>query len=172
MKVAFDEIPESGLELDIKDDSWFPDREFTRLAPISATIFLKRKHDRVLLDGYIEAMVQFECDRCLAGYKWQLARNFKIDFEYVEGCDSFRQIDEHACSESEMDVVYLAEPVLNVFSVLRQQVVLCSPAKRLCSEECKGLCPKCGMNLNKESCSCSGEDSSSAFKILAKLKNT
>ena len=48
--------------------------------------------------------------------------------------------------------------------------VLMVPLKPLCQEDCRGLCPICGANLNRETCSCQAEKSDSPFAALAKLK--
>jgi uncharacterized protein len=57
---------------------------------------------------------------------------------------------------------------VNLESILREQVLLTLPLKPLCSETCKGICPRCGADLNREPCQCPAEDSASPF---AKLKN-
>ena len=67
-----------------------------------------------------------------------------------------------------MDMVYLKEPVVDLFEILNQQIFLMIPEKHLCRESCKGLCPRCGANLNVETCSCGQEINSSPFAILKK----
>ena len=68
-----------------------------------------------------------------------------------------------------MDVVYLAEPVVDVGDILYQQVVLALPQKAVCNSDCKGLCSKCGVDLNLEECQCHRDTDGSPFSVLAKL---
>ena len=169
MKVRFGEIPAEGLRLEIKDESWFPDHELQRSGPVQAIIVLKRNGtDRVLLEGGIKTTIAFACDRCLENYTMDLDNNFKIDLEYSAG--SRLEPAEHEISPSEMDMIYLQEPVIDIFEILSQQVFLMVPGKHLCLDSCKGLCPRCGANLNTETCDCRQELKSSPFAILKKDK--
>ena len=167
MKVRFGEIPAEGLRYEIKDESWFPDHELQRTGPVFAIIELKRNgEDRVLLAGEIKTTIAFDCDRCLENYTMELDSSFRIDLEYTAG----NRIDtaEHEISPSEMDMIYLQEPVIDIFEILSQQVFLMIPEKHLCRESCKGLCSRCGANLNEETCGCKQELTSSPFAILKK----
>ena len=167
MKVRFGEIPEDGLRFDIKDESWFPDHELQRTGPVHATIVLKRKGvDRVLLEGSIKTTTAFDCDRCMKNYTMGVDDSFKLDLEYVPV--NIQGPAEHEVSPTEMDMVYLKEPVIDIFEILSQQVFLMIPAKHLCLESCQGLCSGCGTNLNVETCECKQELTSSPFSVLMK----
>jgi uncharacterized protein len=168
MKVRFNEIPDDGLRLEINDESWFPDHDLQRSEPVKSRVFMKREsEDRVLLEGEIKTRVSFDCDRCLAGYQIELGSKFKLDLEYVAG--KMKETAEHECSPAEMDMMYLDEPVIDVFQILNQQIFLLVPEKHVCSEECKGLCPSCGVNLNKQSCDCQKDLKASPFDVLKNL---
>jgi len=167
MKVRFGEIPVEGLRLEIHDETWFPDRELQRTGPVRSVVVLKRNgEDRVLLEGEIQATISLTCDRCLENYDLSLDSNFALDLEYA--ASSGLETPEHECSPVEMDMIYLQEPVIDVFEILQQQIFLIIPEKHLCSESCKGLCPRCGVNLNEETCNCRTEMKSSPFAILKK----
>ena len=165
MKVRFGEIPEEGVRYEINDESWFPDRELHRTGPIRSVIVLKRNGlDRVLLAGEIQTTIEFECDRCTENFSMDLDNSFQLDLEYASS--KIVESAEHECSPSEMDVMYLQEPSIDVFEILSQQIFLIISEKHLCSESCKGLCPKCGVNLNLGTCDCKKELKSSPFAIL------
>ena len=167
MKVRFGEIPEEGLRFEINDESWFPDRDLNRIGPVRSIILMKRNGvDRVLLEGEIKTTIAFDCDRCLEEYTMDLDNNFKLDLEYT--ASSKLEPAEHEISLSEMDMLYLKEPVIDIFAILKQQVFLLIPEKHLCAESCKGLCTICGVNLNAETCDCRQELKSSPFAILKK----
>ena len=114
--------------------------------------------------------VVLECDRCLESFVYILAEEFEVVFELLAKEEEAGIASEHFCKGSELDVVYLAEPVVDVFSVLAQQVYLGLPEKKLCSDKCLGLCPECGAELECCSCDCAEGASASPFNVLAKLK--
>jgi uncharacterized protein len=92
--------------------------------------------------------------------------SFNIDLEYAPG--SKLEPAEHEISASEMDMIYLQEPVVDIFEILSQQVFLLNPEKHLCSESCRGLCSRCGTNLNQKTCDCKQVSPSSPFSVLKK----
>jgi uncharacterized protein len=67
-------------------------------------------------------------------------------------------------------VDYYTGEVVNLENILREQVLLTLPLKPLCSETCQGICPRCGADLNRETCQCSEEESDSPFAILKNIK--
>lgn len=165
MKVRFGEIPEEGLQYDISDASWFPDHELQRTGPVRCVVLLKRDGlDRVLMTGNINTSIALDCDRCADTFTMELDGSFKLDLEYTT--DKVADSGEHECSTAEMDMIYLPEPVIDVFGILAQQVFLMMPAKILCLESCRGLCPQCGTNLNRETCNCKQELRTSPFAVL------
>ena len=167
MKVRFGEIPVEGLRYEINDESWFPDHEVQRTGPVKATVVLKRNgQDRVLLEGRIQTTIGFECDRCLENYTTDIDEPFTLDLEYAPS--NKLEPAEHEISVSEMDMIYLKEPVVDIFEILSQQVFLWTPEKHLCSEACRGLCPRCGANLNQQTCNCKQDHTSSPFSVLKK----
>lgn len=170
MQVRFNEIPEEGLRFEIADNLWLPVAEVKCLQPISAKIFLDKDGQRVFLEGSLQVNAELSCDRCLADFVIPIDTSFKVDLELVDQDEKQSFSEDHACSDDEMDVVFLDEPVVDIFSILAQQFYLSLPDKRLCHKKCLGICPKCGVNLNNEHCACSKENESSPFSVLAKLK--
>uniref|UniRef100_A0A7V4LBY3 formate--tetrahydrofolate ligase n=1 Tax=Desulfobacca acetoxidans TaxID=60893 RepID=A0A7V4LBY3_9BACT len=71
---------------------------------------------------------------------------------------------------ADLDVDFYTGDVVEVEIFLREQVLLALPLKPLCAETCRGLCPRCGADLNQETCHCAAEDSASPWSALKKLK--
>ena len=169
VKISFSEIPEQGLRIELQEDTWFPDQEITRTAPVKAVVTLARKGAaRVLMEGMVETTISLECDRCLESFPMALAGDFKIDLEYLANDPG--QPAEHQCSSSEMETVFLDEPAIDLYELLSQQVFLLLPLKRLCNEECHGLCPQCGANRNTGPCRCDQKMKTTPFSVLATMK--
>lgn len=168
MKFDFFEIPAEGLSLTLENAHWFPDdlclQQFEEVA-----LFLKRYEQRVLVKGYVSVVILRECDRCLDVFDMPLQVDFEIDLELAGDSDTQSVDADHHCHDSEMDRVVLAEPVIDIYHILQQQVYLALPIKSLCSEQCKGRCMMCGENLNHNKCRCVPE-TNSPFSTLAKLK--
>ncbi len=60
---------------------------------------------------------------------------------------------------------------IDLLQAVTDNMLLNLPLVNVCSEDCKGLCPKCGVNLNKETCSCSMVNCNSPFSVLLQLQN-
>ncbi len=172
MRIPFEQIPAEGLELELTEAGWFPEQELARQGPVRATINLAREPgrlDRVRLRGLLEVDLRLICDRCLDSYPYALAADFQASLE-VGAIDDGAAVSDHLCSAEVMETVSLAEPVVDVFDLLAQQLFLSLPLKRLCREECRGLCPRCGADLNEGECGCFRSPGSSPFAVLADLK--
>jgi uncharacterized protein len=101
----------------------------------------------------------FHCDRCLEAYAAQFDENFEQIYQL--GAGEF---------ESDDDVEILPEKVteIDITKAIQDCFLLNRPMHFLCDADCKGLCPVCGINLNKESCTC---DSTPVDPRLEKLKD-
>lgn len=170
MRIRFSEIPAAGLELDLSALAWFPDQELGRRGDLRATARLGWEHGRVVMVGSLAVTVLLPCDRCLESTAVELAGTFHCRLEVLAAAALPAAGSEYCCPEDEMDIVYLAEEVVEVDELLRQQLYLLLPDKRLCHPDCRGLCPRCGVDLNHVSCDCGGEKPESPFAVLKKLK--
>ena len=168
MKIDFYEIPEEGLTLSVDDDLWFP-REIVRVGRVQASLKLKRVRQRVVVTGRLAATAIFDCDRCLGEFQLPLDTEFCVNLELpADGAGEMEEKD-HFFHDEEMDMDILESSEINITDLLQQQVYLAVPMKKLCSDECRGMCSKCGANLNSEQCRCQ-PDNSSPFSVLAGLK--
>lgn len=124
----------------------------------------------ILLTGMVRAKVTGTCDRCLDPASFEIAG--EIEEYYL-----FEEPDEApGDDEDDFEVlgperrIDLAEPVLDA-------VVMDTPFVVLCSDDCRGLCPRCGCNLNREQCDCAqkaaderAESDDNPFAALKNLK--
>ena len=85
MKIHFSEIPDSGLNLEIKEESWFPSEYDTSGKP-TAKVSLRHSAERVIFEGEITAALRLYCDRCLELFK-ELAQHK----EYIK---TYKSIDK------------------------------------------------------------------------------
>ena len=101
--------------------------------------------------GDFSTRVGLRCARCLEPVERDIAGEFDLIYR-PRGADA--GIDERSISGVETDIGYYEGEGLLLEDVLREQVLLAVPLKAVCNEECKGLCPRCGKNLNFEACNC------------------
>jgi uncharacterized protein len=99
---------------------------------------------RVLaVTGTIFGTAKGNCNRCLK----EFVKPVEVSF-----AENYRQADDHVCMEG--DDVFFQGDEIDITDLVRETLLLSEPLKMLCSEECKGLCPKCGADLNTHPCSC------------------
>jgi uncharacterized protein len=112
--------------------------------------------------------MELACGRCLESFAAPAAIDF--DLLLVPGPPTADAADEEL-SLTDLDLdYYTGEKTVDLESLLREQIILMMPLKPLCDETCKGLCPRCGANLNRETCTCQTGAVNSPFARLAKLK--
>ena len=114
--------------------------------------------------AYAQTLV---CDRCLAEVTEPVEASVEL-LVLVE--PSVEEPGEVELSEDELGVLKLAEPVLDLEPLLQEQLQLGVPMKPLCRAECKGLCPRCGSDLNDGTCECVKEEVDPRWSALAALR--
>ncbi|MDF1613623.1 YceD family protein [Desulfurivibrio dismutans] len=173
MQIRFAEIPPQGMTLEIADQSWFPAHELERHGVARATVTLSRDGERVVFAGRLETAFTLTCDRCLECYRHWLEADFRLHLER-SAPDPLAVADEreHSCRPEEMDTVFLDEELVDVLDLLSQQFYLNLPAKSLCRADCRGLCSRCGADLNQGDCGCAAEGDNSPFTALRAMKNS
>lgn len=107
--------------------------------------FQNMEKGKVLVEGKGEIFFQTSCDRCLADVREETILDF-----YVELYAPEIEIDEDTKEEQ----YYLEGYELDLLALVREELQIAWPTKILCKADCKGICKKCGINLNKESCQC------------------
>jgi uncharacterized protein len=129
---------------------------------------LDRKDSRTIrVTGRIQGKVENACARCLEPIETEV--NGKLDL-YFYPMAEIAKSEEKAISKDDVDIGFYEEPGLPLADVVREQVSLWLPVRELCREDCQGLCPHCGANLNAERCNCKEEFADSRWDALRKLK--
>jgi uncharacterized protein len=105
----------------------------------------------IRLRGRLSAGLELQCARCLDAVKQDVKREFELLYRPL-GADAGK--DELSVTDAEAEIGYYQGEGILLEDVLREQVLLALPLKITCRDDCKGLCPHCGKNLNQEQCSC------------------
>ena len=174
LQISIKTIPETGKDMSLDlGQEWFehwreedPGLEFSQAA-IRGTVNLSKHAHDILVRGRLEGEVGLSCGRCLEPFTASVETDFDlllVPAPLGEGAE------EEELSAQELDVDFYTGETVDLEAIIREQIILMVPLKPLCREDCQGLCPTCGTNLNLESCSCQTGKSDSPFAQLAKLK--
>ncbi len=118
--------------------------------------------------GRLATGIQLSCARCLEPVEQDVRREFDLLYRPI-GVD--RKADEVAIHEADTEIGYYQGDGLALEDVMREQVLLAVPIRALCREDCRGLCPRCGRNWNKEKCGCAAPAADERWSALAQLKD-
>jgi len=104
-------------------------------------------------DGTSSFMADLVCSRCLEPYPFANTSTFHVRFRpRPEVSEENEEIE--ITDASELDVEFYPERTIPLRDLALEQIQLSIPMKPLCEESCLGLCPQCGANRSRESCSC------------------
>ena len=112
--------------------------------------------------GTMSATLRLSCDRCLELYDLDIKQDFEVIYTSEEGADK----DDHVMFLPPQDVEIDLKPYI------RDTMMLNIPFKKVCSDDCKGLCPVCGENLNMSACTCKNEKTDPRWDSLKEFKKT
>jgi len=121
----------------------------------------------IRIAGGLATRVEMLCARCLEPITRDVARRFDLLYR-PQGADAGKE--ELSVTAVEADVGYYQGAGLELEDVLREQVLLALPLKAICREDCRGLCPQCGQNLNQGKCSCAEPLEDPRWAALKELK--
>lgn len=130
----------------------FLDPKVRQAGPIEASgvvELLSHTLGEIRVTGRMRAPVEADCDRCLEPVALTLDLPLDLFYKPAEQSGSEEEIDE-----GEAEIAYYGGDGLELNDVLREQVLLALPAKLVCRDECKGICPSCGQNRNQQECHC------------------
>lgn len=118
----------------------------------------------IRLRAHVEGRFELLCARCLEPVEEPVSNAFDLIFRPA-GVDASG--GEHAISEDETEIGYYERSGLPLEDAVREQVLLALPGRVLCREDCKGLCPHCGTDRNRNACSCYDRPADSRWNALA-----
>jgi uncharacterized protein len=142
----------SELEID--------ERRFNK--PVYVEVTLEKSRRQIFLKANVYTVGRFQCDRCVEDFDLVLENSYRMYYVYSEEESKKYEPDEVMVITPETNEIEISDDV-------RQMVLLSVPMKLLCYEECLGLCPRCGKNLNFEVCTCKVEEIDPRWAPLLKL---
>ena len=116
--------------------------------------------DTIHVRGRLQAEVALSCGRCLEGFALSIEQELDLFYLPHEKGQEQEEEDEVELSDRDVVVAYYSGDRLDLGDVIREQLYLTVPLARVCREDCRGLCPHCGVNRNQQQCACLNEEPS------------
>ncbi len=168
MKIKIHALEEGFNEVHFKtslvDLGYDRDNERTFLFPdtIFVDVEINKISDRFDIKSSVNTMAHYVCDRCLEEFDRVIESEFrlyvvrKLEQGVHEEDDEYRVLDENE------DFIDISEEII-------ESLLLEVPMKHICDEDCRGLCPSCGANLNSQQCTCASEKIDPRWEKLREL---
>jgi uncharacterized protein len=182
MKLIVDQLTDAPTEFAFEAHSeWWRDPASTgtgeaRLETLRFELRAHRMIEDLYLEGRAAGDFELECSRCLARYRHALQEPFRL---VLEPAGSRRPPDPEGAAALERDGLYLCDEFetgwfrgdqIDLGGFFREVVALALPVKPLCREDCRGLCPQCGVDRNNAACECEQVRPDSPFAALRSLR--
>ncbi len=158
----------AGLSEGIHEYHFEPTREDLGLEDrfaeaISVDTTLDKAGTQMVLRARITTSTRVECDRCVAPFSIDLSPSYTMYYVWNES-------EKGRFDPSEVQVIPAGLPVIDITEDVRQVVQLAVPLKLVCRDDCKGLCPRCGKNLNDGPCSCKDTEMDPRWDRLREMR--
>jgi len=129
-----------------------------------------KKREQIRLQGKLSASVEVACDRCAAPVDVSVNTDFDVTYLPVD----ILTVETEATELQEDDLNFAAYEgdTVDIDELAREQILLALPTRQLCREDCQGLCPTCGANLNTGTCQCDQQEIDPRWAALAALKKS
>jgi uncharacterized protein len=138
-------------------------------APVAVDFVLTHDKSDLRLAGNLDTAVRFTCGRCLRQMSRPVVTRF--DLLYLPQPPATAGPEEEIeLKYEDMDVGFYDGIRLDVDLMAIEQIELALPMRFICGEECRGLCPMCGADLNERTCSCSQESSDPRLAVLREFR--
>lgn len=162
MRIYFEQIPEDGKFFSFKKRFSVDDTDYL-VESFEGMIY--PAGDGYMLDSTLKLIITDICDRCLEKFEESFDERIILEIVKSKTQDDDKEVE---LSDEDLGFYVVEESFIDLEHIVMQESVLLRPVKRLCGQQCKGICSGCGANLNIESCKCEKEIDD-RWKALANL---
>lgn len=173
MKIHITNIPEEGSRIEfVRDEGWFAqqlpekDRQEMVLDSVQLSGTIRRMREAVFFEGKMTGALKVSCSLCLEPVRLPIPAAFRYTFVPTKT----EQKEEVELSAEDLEYGFYEGEIVDLDPVLFEQILLQIPMRVLCRDECRGLCPHCGINLNMGSCSCHDDHVDERLAVLKYFK--
>ena len=175
LRIHIGSITEKGLNLNQREDAaGLPllsavasDGTVSFIRPIHVRVHATLAGETIMIDGTAGSEVCIQCSRCLEPFNMKIETDFtSTAMPEIPSAIDPETVNDVELETDEIDVISYSGDSIDLSDEIAQQLIMALPLKPLCREACKGLCSRCGADLNKASCQCHAQDNSSPFAVL------
>jgi uncharacterized protein len=178
MRVHLDTIKDTGLHLayefnPVRDEGLAEverSGEAVFLTPVAVSLELNRVADTVEVRGHLSVRLGLTCGRCLAEFEQAAAADFSCVFVPQPEERRHPTPGDLELNAEDVGLLFYEGQVLETDEAVREEVLALVPYRALCRPDCRGLCPRCGTNLNTGPCTCPAAPVDPRLAVLSKLK--
>jgi uncharacterized protein len=158
----------TSLVNDFDEEDVQLDNDIKLIGPLTGHVRMRRTNQGLLVDGWVELTLELSCNRCLKEFEQPM----HVDFEeqYYPTVDVVSGLPLPPLDENEVFPID-AHHQVDLTEAIRQHVLLALPMVTICREDCKGLCPQCGHDLNLGPCECEPEVDARLSVLKTLLQN-
>jgi uncharacterized protein len=143
------------------------DERVVLTAPVTVNGQVRVAGNEVFVNGHVETRAQVDCDRCLKPVELPVNTDFAL--EYISGVD-YESSAAAELTEADMSLSVFDDEAIDVDEIVKEQILLAVPSRMLCREDCKGICPECGIDKNTGECACVTDNTDPRWAVLKSLK--
>jgi len=162
-KIRFDETFQPG-QIDFTGEDL---KQSSQLHVAGSAELLAHSEGELRIQGRYTVEMAAQCDRCLGGARFPLDSGFDL---FYRPASFIAREEEVEIDEGEAEIGFYEHGGLELEEILREQVLLALPMQRVCSGDCKGICPVCGRNRNETRCDCRIENTDDRWGALRNLE--
>jgi uncharacterized protein len=166
---------ENSFHFDSLQDKWLAEavvgwqsREMQVEGPVVVDVKVTKLEPDYYLKGKLGMTLRLACARCAESFTSPVQHGFDLALAHVAQARG-RQVTLAEESE-ELDISFFEGNELDIEPLLAEQFVLSLPYRALCRPDCRGMCQRCGKNLNLGDCGCRAENPLNPFAVLKNIK--
>ena len=170
MRIELEKLEETGgrfARTYQTDELTFDEHDLRLLEPVSVEGRIRRKGEEVELPGRLRTKVAVLCGRCLKSVELPIEADF---IERFTPAVSWKNEEQHELRAEDLNLAAFDGEAVELDDLVKEEIILAMPGHILCQEECKGLCPNCGADLNAGSCGCTIKETDSRWEKLKDLR--
>jgi uncharacterized protein len=154
-------------ERDYPADAFGSEAECRVVEPVALAFDIYKDRDQYRLVGSVTTTLELPCSRCLEPFRWPVDAHFELRYQpHAQNTGE----GEREIEEDDLTTAFYENEEIDLGQLMEEQFYLSLPMKPLCSADCKGLCPVCGRNLNRETCDCKRDWEDPRFAALRELR--
>lgn len=173
MKISIHQITESFAEVCFQEGieevhlthEEKPGSDFRFPFPLEVQLNYYRSGRDLFFQGELTGTAEGGCSRCLNSYQFPIEKKFDFVLTPEPLPAKSKELNR-----DELGLGFYSSDEIDLSPFIREQAILALPTRPLCDNQCRGLCPGCGVNLNSESCQCPSQPGDPQMGLFRNLR--